>query len=153
MLSVLIGMMFFHAGQVMYPYIKNGIAWLHAHTLAAAEIFGAVLTMYVMEIRHLPFQWFNLGGNSYNFQSLLGSFTGFALVLLVSVLIIKIPVLRDVLGFIGQNSMVVLVLHSLDITTFRNWGARSWLFIITTLIYYTLITFIYVEGKSRINRK
>ena len=148
--DALIGMMFFHAGQAMYPYIKRATDWLREHTPAALGVCIAALFLYVTEIRHLPYQWFNLGGNIYNFQSLPGSFTGFALVLLLSVLFIKTPLFSDLLGFVGANSMVVLVLHSIDITTFRNWGAMSWFNIILTLIYYILITFIYVEGKSRI---
>lgn len=109
------------------------------------------LMLFIWEKQHLPYQWFNLGGNLYHFQSLPGTFTGFAVTLLAAVLIKNIPVLGNVMAYLGANSMVILVVHSLDITTLRSWagwGGMSWSGIALTIVLYMAVTVVYVEGKN-----
>ena len=151
--DALIGMLFLHMGKVLYPYIQKGMKWLRVHLHIDIAIVLSVLFLYVWEIRNLPYQWFNLGGNLYHFHSLPGTFTGFALVLLAAVLIAKIPVVGNIMAYFGANSMVLLVIHSLDITTLRNWagwGSMSWAGIILTIVLYAASTVVYVEGKKRL---
>ena len=149
----LIGMMFLHLGVLAAPFLKKSIAWAKKNILKTSVFFFFLLPIYYLDINYVPYQWFDLGSNRYNPQSLVGTGLGFLLLILGSVLLEKIKYVRQLFAFIGLNSMIVLIIHAVDIDVIRNWSKISWPFVIATFAVYVGATYVYVELKEMIQQK
>ncbi len=149
----LIGMMFLHFGVLAASYVRKIITWAKMNILKTSVVFIILLAIYYLDINYVPYQWLDLGLNKYNPQSLIGTSLGFSLLILGSVLLEKIQYIGQLTAFIGLNSMIVLIIHALDINILRNWNQVSWPFVIATFAVYVSATYVYVELKKMILQK
>ena len=152
----LVGMMFIHFGVLAAPYIKKIISVARVNILNTLVIFIFLVAIYYIDINYVPYQWLDLGSNKYNVQSLIGTFFGFLLLALGAVFLEKVKWLGQLIAFIGLNSMVVLIIHAVDISVLRNWNHVSWAFVIATFLVYLGATYLYVElqrGKNGIKQE
>jgi len=149
----LVGMMFLHFGVLAAPYVRKIIALAKTNTLKTSGAFIAVLVIYYLDIKYVPYQWLDLGSNKYNPQSLLGTCLGFLLLILGAVLLENVKWVGKLIAFIGLNSMTVLIIHAVDIDILRNWNYVSWPFVITMSVIYVGATYVYVELKKTILQK
>ncbi len=149
----LAGMMFLHFGVLSAYYVKKLVAWAKKNIIKTSFAFLIMLTIYYIDINYVPYQWFDLGSNKYNPQSLIGTSLGFLLLILGSVLLEKIKYIGQFIAFIGHNSIIVLIIHAVDIDILRNWNLVSWPFVISTFVVYVGATYVYVELKKTILQK
>ena len=149
----LVGVMFLHFGVLSAPYINRLITGAKKNTLKTAVFFIVILVIYYLDINYVPYQWLDLGSNKYNPQSLIGTCLGFLLLILGSVLLEKNKYTGNLISFIGQNSMIVLVIHAVDIDILRNWSRVSWPFVIATFAIYIGAAYVYVELKKMLGQK
>lgn len=149
----LVGMMFMHFGVLAAPYLRKAVAWAKMNILKTSVLISVLLPIYYLDINYVPYQWFDLGSNRYNPQSLVGTGLGFLLLILGSVLVEKIKHVGQLIAFIGLNSMIVLIIHAVDIDVIRNWSQISWPFVIATFAVYIGATYVYVELKKMIQQK
>ena len=144
----LIGTMFFHFGVIAVPYVKKLIYWAKKDTTKASILFIIMIVIYYLDINYIPYQWLDLGSNKYNPESLIGTAIGFLLLILGSVLLEKVKYIGQLMSFIGLNSMIVLMIHAVDIDILRDWRQVSLLFIIATFAGYISATYVYVGVKK-----
>ena len=149
----LVGVLFLHFGVLAAPYVNRLIAWAKKNMLKAAVVFIVILAVYYLDINYVPYQWLDLGSNKYNPQSLIGTGLGFLLLMMGSVLLEKVKFVGEVIAFIGQNSMIVLLIHAVDIDILRDWSRVSWLFVIATFVIYVGATYVYVEWRKKLQQK
>ena len=149
----LVGVMFLQFGVLTAPYVKNIIAWAKNNTIKTSVAIIPLLAIYYFDINYVPYQWLDLGSNKYNPQSLLGTSLGFLILILGSVLLEKIKWVGQLIAFIGRNSMIVLIIHAVDIDILRNWNRVSWPFVIATFVVYVGATYVFVELKNIILQK
>lgn len=149
----LIGVMFLHLGVLAAPYVRKTIAWARMDILKTSTVFIVLLFIYYLDINYVPYQWLDLGRNKYNPQSLLGTCLGFLLLILASVLLEKVKWVGQLIAFIGLNSMIVLIIHAVDIDILRDWSQVSWPFVFATFVVYVSATYVYVELKKMILQK
>lgn len=149
----LVGVMFLHFGVLAAPYVRKIIALAKINTLKTSGAFIAMLAIYYLDIKYVPYQWLDLGSNKYNPQSLLGTCLGFLLLILGAVLLENVKWVGKLIAFIGLNSMTVLIIHAVDIDILRNWNYVSWPFVITMSVIYVGATYVYVELKIIILQK
>ena len=149
----LIGVMFLHLGVLAAPYVRKTIAWARMDILKTSTVFIVLLFIYYLDINYVPYQWLDLGRNKYNPQSLLGTCLGFLLLILASVLLEKVKWVGHLIAFIGLNSMIILIIHSVDIIILRDWSQVSWPFVFATFVVYVSATYVYVELKKVILQK
>lgn len=105
-------------------------------------IIMSVLSGYVLYVvvTHVPYQWMNLGQNVYHPQSLLSTIIGFTFLLLTSQLLQRLYLLDDAFSYIGKKSMIILIMHNLDILILRDWGhANNWSFVLFSPVIYLII--------------
>ena len=72
------------------------------------------------------------------------------LLILGSVLLEKVKWVEQLISFIGLNSMIVLIIHSVDIDILRDWSQVSWPFVLVTFIVYVSATYVFVELKNKL---
>lgn len=124
---------------------KSFYSWLDKFTNDCSLSFlviMAALSGYVLYIvvTHVPYQWLNLGQNVYNPQSFLSTVIGFIFLLFTSQLLKRLYLLDDAFSYIGMNSMIILIMHNLDILMLRNWRhANNWSFVLLSPIIYPII--------------
>ena len=62
----------------------------------------------------------------------------------------KVKWVEQLISFIGLNSMIVLIIHSVDIDILRDWSQVSWPFVLVTFIVYVSATYVFVELKNKL---
>ena len=147
-----IGLIYFEAGRCLYPYIYRGIECGRKHIQQLILILIGTFVIYFADIRYVPNQWIDLGTNRFSFEALIGSVLGFTITLGVSVLISRISILNEIIEFVGRNSMVILVLHTIDMAYLRHWSDMNGLFFLLTFVFYIGISYVYIEVKTAIRR-
>ena len=149
----IVGIMFMHFGVLAEPYVRKTIVWARMNILKTSVVFCILLVIYLLDINCIPYQWLDLGSNKYNPLSLIGTCLGFLLLILGSVLLEKVKYVGQLISFLGLNSMIVLIIHAVDIDILRDWNRGSWPFVIATFAVYVGATYVYVELKKMILQK
>lgn len=138
-----IGCMFMAIGEFartyVYAYVEkvkklNGFVNL----LLAAALLGAhvlILAVYPCAL--------DLGSNVYTLFTLPGSLSGFVFLLTIAVFFERTQVFDQYLAFCGMESLLIVVLHDLDIMFLRNWSDRDNSFLVGTLLLYPFAVYIY----------
>ena len=145
----IIGCFFLVSGQLLSPYIRKGIIWIKTHYLLSIipAVFCTVL--YCSVLHYIPKQFIDLGSNYFSYEALIGTHLGIFTLLCVAVYLEKTPFINKLFQFIGKNSLIILIIHSLDIMWLRDWSKMSWLFAGVTFALYLGVTYLIVIIKTR----
>lgn len=138
-----IGCMFMAIGEFAKPYIFTFVEKLRKlHCLLNLGLAALLLGAHVLILAVHPCA-LDLGSNVYTLFTLPGSLSGFLFLITIAVFFEQTQVFDDYLAFCGKESLLIVVLHDLDIMFLRNWSNRDNSFLIGTLLLYPFVVYIY----------
>lgn len=138
-----IGCMFMAIGEFAKPYIFTFVEKLRKlHCLLNLGLAALLLGVHVLILAVHPCA-LDLGSNVYTLFTLPGSLSGFLFLITIAVFFERTQVFDDYLAFCGKESLLIVVLHDLDIMFLRNWSNRDNSFLIGTLLLYPFVVYIY----------
>ena len=138
-----IGCMFMALGEFLRPYVDAFVERLKKlHCLVHLLLAAVLLGIHVLILAVHPCA-LDLGSNVYTLFTLPGSLSGFVFLICLAVFFERTEVFDDYLAFCGSETLLIVVLHDLDIMFLRNWSDRDNSFLIGTLLLYPFVIHIY----------
>ena len=143
-----IGAMFMAIGEAAKPHVYTYVEKVKKMNVLMNLLVAVVLLgIHVLILAVHPCA-LDLGSNVYTLFTLPGSLSGFVFLLTAAVFFERTQVFDQYLAFCGMESLLIVILHDLDIMFLRNWSARDNSFLIGTLLLYPFVVYIYRRAMA-----
>lgn len=116
--------------------------------LVLAAICVVTLFIHAQALTLFTSQPLDLGSNNYSCLTLIHSFSGFLFLIPLAIFVERTAILDEFLSFYGRESLIIVVLHTIDIMLLRNWTNQEVHFGIGTILLYPFLFYLYRRYKE-----
>lgn len=146
-----IGCMFIALGNSLKKTVTAFINHLQKkHAIYALLLAIAAFMLHTCILIFWPYNGFDLGTNSYSLFTLPTTLSGFLFLIPFASFMERTKIFDSFLAFCGSETFLIVILHSLDILVFRDWGNQGRFFLIGTILLYPALIYIYRKASAQI---